>query len=82
MAACAGGAPRWGVARAMLWRSLFLESPLDHDESRGWRHWMHGTHCRYCVFFSSLAMISVAVMFTPQGGNSLGVKKLSVRFDQ
>ena len=35
-----------------------------------------------CVFFSSLAMISVAVMFTPQGGNSLGVKKLSVRFDQ
>lgn len=28
---------------------------------------------------SDLAMISLAVMFTPQGGNSFGVKKLSVR---
>src|SRR5262249_61818860 len=30
-------------------------------------------------FCSVRVMISRAVMFTPQGGNSLGVKKLSVR---
>ena len=41
---------------------------------------MRASH--YCVFFASFAMMSGAVMVTPQGGNSLAVKKLSVRFDQ
>ena len=36
----------------------------------------------YCELLSFLVMISVAVMFTPHGRNSFGVKKLSDRFDQ
>jgi len=35
--------------------------------------------CSDYWFASDLAMIAWPVMFTPQGGNSLAVKKLSVR---
>ena len=38
--------------------------------------------CSYWVFLASFAMISGAVTFTPQAGNSLAAKKLSERFDQ
>ena len=36
----------------------------------------------YCTLSALLPMISTAVMLTSQGGNSLAVKKLSVRSDQ
>ena len=37
---------------------------------------------RYCTFFSSFAIMSTALILTPQAGKEFGVKKLSVRFAQ